>query len=138
VFVSHSWAESADFYILRQRLRAEIRYLDHSVHVGKRFPTLSDEELDAKLRLQMRGVHVLLLLAHPRALCSRWVRREIEIAQSFDKPIIAVRPHRERNEPLNPLLRAAAVEQVGWNAPAIARRISGWADLARMVNEVED
>lgn len=135
VFVSHSWAESEDFFALKQRLLAELTYLDHSVHVGKALVGLSDDELEAKLRLHMRGTHVLLVLAHPSATRSPWVQREVEIAHEFGKPIIAVRPRGHRHRPLHPLLRAASIDQVGWDAPAIAKRIRSWSELVKMADD---
>jgi len=133
VFVSHSWSESQDFFNLKARLQAQLTYFDHSVHVGKGSADLSDDQLEARLRQHMRGVHVLLVLAHPRAVRSVWVRREIEMAVSLGKPIVAVRPRGQRNASLHPVLRDTSVEQVGWDAPAVARRISKWSDITRMV-----
>lgn len=98
LFLSHAWKYNADYYRLEDMLKSAPLFtwrnysvpihnplIDPNTPAGKK--TLSNE-----LDQQVRPVNCVLILAGMYAAHSEWIEKEINLAKSYNKPIIGVRP----------------------------------------------
>lgn len=124
IFISHSWNHYADHRRLLDGLRGLGHTIyDHSVPIFDPLKVESAKELLEGLKRQIQGVSVFLLMARPGVERHPWVQAEIKIARELDKPIIAVRPHGKAGVQMLNSLEAVVSDKVGWNLPAISRRL---------------
>jgi hypothetical protein len=95
LFLSHSWTYS-DAYDKLVELLDDAKYFsyknysvpkDDPVHNAK-----NDKELTDAIEKQIRPASVVLILAGVYSTYSKWIKKEIEIAKSYGKPIIAIEP----------------------------------------------
>lgn len=92
IFVSHSWSYNKNYESLIGLLdNTEIEYKNYSVpkddpiHNAK-----NDKELYEAIVRQMSPASVIIILAGVYASYSKWIQKEIEIAKSKNKKIIAI------------------------------------------------
>ena len=127
LFVSHSWRYGNQYDRLIELLRARpgFDFRDYSipeddpVHNAR-----SDAQLQRAITNQMRPCGVVLVLAGVYATYSKWIDKEVDIAQGgFQraKPIIAIRPPNNTN--ISARVRDAADEIVGWNTVSVVNAI---------------
>jgi hypothetical protein len=92
LFISHSWTYPNAYDRIIQFLKEhDLKYFNHSVPKNDPIHTDgTDEELAAAIDAKMRGTSCVLILAGVYASHSRWINVEIEIAQYYQKPIIAI------------------------------------------------
>ena len=132
LFISHSWSYS-DQYDRLERLSRERSYFrfknysvprNHPIHnVG------TDAQLLDAIRSQMAPCGVVLILAGVYASHSKWIEKEITLAESgFSqrKPIIAIEPW--RSERTSVRVKKAADRHVKWNTEKVVGAIR---ELAR-------
>ncbi|MDP9380353.1 MAG: TIR domain-containing protein [Chloroflexota bacterium] len=101
------------------------RWVDYSAPRGKPAVDSITPARDAALRRaltnRIRPTHCVLVLAGMYAAYREWMQAEIEIAQEFGKPIIAV--VRRGGERVPTEVQAAADERVHWNTRSIVGAI---------------
>ncbi|CAA0148364.1 conserved hypothetical protein [Tenacibaculum maritimum] len=127
LFLSHAWKYNSDYYRLEGMLKNAPLFtwrnysvpvhnplIDPNTPVGKRFLT---NELDQ----QVRPVNCVIILAGMYAAYSEWIEKEINIANSYNKPIIGVKPWGQERVPL--IVQNNAREMVGWNTNTIVSAI---------------
>lgn len=92
LFISHSWSYSDSYDGLLKLLEGqELDYYNHSVPKDDPLHTKgTDKELKAAIDAQIKGTSCVLILAGVYSSYSKWINIEIEIAQKYSKPIIAV------------------------------------------------
>ena len=123
LFISHSWKYS-DAYdkIINMLAKGEIQYYNHSVpkddpiHTNGTNIQLYDA-IDAKIR----GCSCVIILAGVYSSYSKWINIEIEIAQKYSKPIIAVEPW--ASEKTSKVVKDNATKIVGWNYSSVCNSI---------------
>lgn len=81
----------------------------------------TDRELEAKLYNQIRPAQSVLILGGMYVAHSKWIQKEIDIANSMGKPIIGIRPRGSEMVPV--AVKNSAKELVGWNTPSIVDAI---------------
>lgn len=124
IFISHSWKHYSDHSRLLDGLRGLGHTIyDHSVPNVNPLPANTDKELYEGLRRQIQGSSVVLLMARPGVERHPWMQAEVKIASDLGKPILAVRPHGKAGVPMLSSWEAAVSDKVGWNMPAISRRL---------------
>ena len=126
LFISHSWSypDSYDSLMTLLRKRPYFDFRDYSVprddpiHNAK-----SDRELRDAIKRQMSPCGVVLILAGVYATYSKWIRKEIALAQGFakPKPIIAIRPWASKR--VSSVVMDAADKIVGWNTESVVSAI---------------
>ncbi len=127
LFISHSWNYSDAREGLLNLLdnRNYFSYIDYSVPKDDPVHTSgTDKELEAAIWNHMRPCHVIVVLAGVYASYSKWIDKEIDIAQndfSDPKPILAIRPW--GNKRISQRVQEAADEIVGWNTESIVGAI---------------
>jgi hypothetical protein len=124
VFISHSW-DYADEYERMVDLLNDAKYFNY-----KNYSVPQEEELDAatvkelkrKLReKQIKPASVVIVLAGLYSTHSKWIGREIRIANDEGKPILGVEPW--GSERTSNYVKKHADEVAGWNTKSIVDSI---------------
>lgn len=123
LFISHSWAHSKAYKQLLDLLNRDssFSYIDYSVPKDDPVHTDgTDRQLYAAIKEQISHASAVLILAGVYASCSKWIDKEITIAQTeflLPKPIIAIQPWDA--ERTSKRVREAADRIVRWNSSSI-------------------
>ncbi len=143
LFISHSWDYRDEYERLVNLLNTDIGFLWDNLSVPEENPLSILMHLPKSYRYLVRQLDerilkadCLVVLAGMYVAHSGWIQSEIEAAQEFHKPIIAVEPR--GNERFPEAVSHAAAESVGWNSTSIIsaiRRHAGgppmWPPFAR-------
>ena len=127
LFISHSWAYTDAYENLVKLLDARpyFRYSNYSVPKDDPLHTSgTDKELYGAIKRKISPCSVVLILAGVYASYSKWIDKEIQIAQTEFwslKPILAVEPWGSRNTSVK--VKDAANKIVGWNTESIVSAI---------------
>jgi hypothetical protein len=127
VFISHAWTYNDEYYRLLKMIR-EVPYLktrDYSVPEHDPLLVKTDKGLDNALIRHIKPVNVVMVIAGMYVNYRRWIQREIEIAQLFNKPIIGIIPRGQQRTPLE--VNVAATKMVGWDINSIVDAIRRYA-----------
>lgn len=123
LFISHSWAYSNFYNRLIEMLDEQgIDYYNHSVpqhdpiHTNGTAKQLRDA-IDAKIK----GTSCVLILAGVYSTYSRWINEEIDIANKYGKPIIAIEPWAAINT--SQVVKNNADKVVRWQGKSIVDAI---------------
>ena len=127
IFISHSWAYSKAYDKVEDFLREEnVEFYNHSVPKDDPVHTNgSDKQLYDAIDAKIKGCSCVIILAGVYASYSKWINKEIEIAQKYGKPIIAVQPWGAERTSL--AVKNAADVIVGWNAKSVADAVRNYA-----------
>ena len=127
LFISHAWKYNSEYYKLEGMLNDASNFEWRNYSVPKHDPVLDpDDPTDRKTLLkeldeQIRPVNCVLILAGMYVSYSFWIQKEIEIAQTYGKPIIGIKPWGSERVPS--AVTEAADEIVGWNTDSIVSAI---------------
>lgn len=127
LFISHSWAYSDAYEKLCSLLNSDNTFCYKNYSVPKNDPIHNagtDKELKEALKQQMQCASVVLILAGVYASYSKWIDKEIELAQSsFSTPkkIIAIEPWGAEKTSLK--VKNAADKIVKWQTSSIVSAI---------------
>ncbi len=123
LFISHSWAYSDAYEKLLALLDKDSSFSYANFSVPKNDPIHTngtDKELYAAIKEQISHASVVLILAGVYSSYSKWIDKEIKIAQTefyVAKPIIAVEPW--GSEKTSKKVKDAANSIVKWNSKSI-------------------
>lgn len=125
LFISHSW-EYDDEY------RRIIDFLDQASYF--KYSNFSrpfdnpldcrrhtDTELTQKLEKQIAPTQIVLVVSGMYVAYSKWIQKEIDIANYYKKPIIGIKPWGNQVTPV--AVSSVAKEVVGWNSDSIIAAI---------------
>lgn len=130
VFVSHSWSYSDHYDTLSDWIfnrnwsvgQASLDLRDYSV---PRNDPIHNANNDAQLRQalynQISRSHVIVIPTGMYAAYSKWIQKEIDGANGYGKPILAVNPWGAQRTSTDVV--AAATRVVGWNAEPVVKAI---------------
>lgn len=124
LFISHSW-NYGDQYTRLKELLANRGYTFRDYSVPSSRPIVganSDNELEQAIEQKMRLSSVVLILAGVYATYSKWINKEIEIAQKLGKPIIAIEPF--GSERTSVVVKNSADRICYWNTVSIVNAIN--------------
>lgn len=127
LFLSHAWRYNFDYYNLERLLKQAPLFQWRNYSVPKHDPLIDPKtplgkaKLEGLLNNQVKPVNCVLVLGGMYAAHSEWIKKEIEIAKSYKKPIIGVYPWGQQNMPL--VIQNAAIELVGWQTSTIVTAI---------------
>lgn len=127
LFISHSWDYNTDYYSLETKLK-EYPYFyfrNYSVPEHDALNTKTNAQLEEALHRQIRPVNVVIVLAGMYVDYRKWIQKEIEIAQYYKKPIIAIRPRGAERMPAE--LSNIADTIVNWNIDSIVQAIRDYS-----------
>lgn len=131
LFISHSWAYSNAYDGLVNLLDARKYFSYRNSSVPKDDPlhtSGTDKALYAAIKKKVSPCSVVLILAGVYGSYSKWIDKEIQIAQtefSVSKPIIAIKPRGSQRTSTK--VTEAADKIVGWNTESIVSAIRGLA-----------
>lgn len=123
LFISHSW-KYTDAYdkIINMLTTGKISYYNHSVPKDDPIHTNgTNKELYAAIEAKIKGCSCVIILAGVYSSYSKWINIEIEIAQKYNKPIIAVEPW--ASEKTSKIVKDSATKIVGWNYSSLCKSI---------------
>ena len=127
LFISHSWSYSDDYERFCGLLNAAPRfeYRDYSVPRNDPVHNASSvRQLEDAIFNQMRFCHVVIILAGKYATFSKWIIREIKIANerfTTPKSILAVRPYGSTQ--VSSVVRDNANQLVNWSTSSVVSAI---------------
>ena len=119
LFISHSWAYG-DAYekIIKFFEDQNLDYYDHSVPINDPIHTNgTDKELREAIDAKIKGTSCLVILAGVYATYSKWIQKEIDIAVSYGKPILAVEPW--DSEKTSKIVKDNATKIVKWQSKSV-------------------
>ncbi len=119
LFISHSWAYG-DAYekIIKFFEDQNLDYFDHSVPINDPIHTNgTDKELREAIDAKIKGTSCVVILAGVYASYSKWIQKEIEIAVSYGKPILAVEPW--DSEKTSKIVKENATKIVKWQSKSV-------------------
>ncbi|NVO72695.1 TIR domain-containing protein [Photobacterium damselae] len=92
LFISHSWSYGEKYDTVVDLIKKQnLDFYDHSVPKDNPIHTNgTDKQLYDAIEAKMKGTSCILILAGVYSSYSKWIKKEIEIAQKYDKPIIAI------------------------------------------------
>jgi len=127
IFISHSWSYSEQYDKIEEFLKQEnIHYYNHSVPKDDPIHTNgTDAQLEAAIEAKVKGCSCVIILAGVYATYSKWINKEIKMAQKYNKPIIAVEYWGA--ERTSTVVKAAADVIVKWQAKSVADAVREYA-----------
>ena len=123
LFISHSWDYSEDYVNLVNFLRRIDDYDFYNYSVPKHNPLSADtdKKLLDELCDQLRGCHILIVLATMRPTYSEWIQKEILIANVYDKAVLAILPRGQKR--VASIITTYSDKLVKWNVKSIRKAI---------------
>lgn len=123
LFISHAWRYSDSYRRLVDLLDSAPRFKwsNYSVPKHDSLDTATDKELTDALRRQIRPTQCVVIISGMYFNHSKWIQKEIDIAQEMGKPIVAIRPWGAERTPK--VVQDAAKDVVGWNTSSIVNAI---------------
>lgn len=130
VFISHSWSYSGHYdklasWIFGQSWSVGSTSLDlRNYSVPKTDPILNarnDTQLKTAIYNQMSRSHVIVIPTGMYTHHSKWIRKEIDGASFYGKPILAVDPWGALKSAS--VVASAAHKTVGWNSKSVVNGI---------------
>lgn len=123
LFISHSWAYGDAYDKMIQFLDSQgLSYYDHSVPINDPIHTNgTDKQLREAIDAKIKGTSCVIILAGVYSTYSKWINEEIEIANAYGKPIIAVEPW--ASEKTSSVVKNNAHKIVSWQAKSLVDAI---------------
>ena len=129
LFLSHVWrsTENSEYYRLERLLRQAtyFNWRNYSVPEHDPLGTKTDRELVQALNRQIAPINCFLVISGMYVNHRKWIQKEIEIAQDYDKPIVGIKPWGQERIPVQ--VQDAADEMVGWQTDSIISAIRNWS-----------
>lgn len=125
VFISHRWQYGDNYYNLVSKFEQYgFRYLNYSVPEDDSFDINRVNQIKAALQEQIRQCNYFIIFANMAIGNSYWTKYEVEVAKSYNKPILSVRPY-GYNGAVPLFIQQADTEggDVGFHTPAIIKKI---------------
>ena len=128
LFISHAWNYTGDYDRLLKLLNSDLSFRWENLSVPEKRPLPFLWHLAKSYRFLVRQIDerisqadCLLVIAGMYVAHRGWIQSEIEAAQAFSKPIIAIEPWGSEKFP--DALLQTATERVKWNTSSIVAAI---------------
>jgi len=127
LFISHSWKYGEVYNSMVNLLNNASYFKWRNYSCPEHDPAIDPSteygrnKLIEALKNQIRPVNCVIIIGGMYASHSYWIQKEIDIALSYDKPIIGVRPRGAERMPQ--AVVDAADEIVNWNTDSIVGAI---------------
>ena len=129
LFLSHVWrsSQNGEYYRLARLLEntTYLRWRNYSVPQHDPLGTKTDAQLRRALDRQIARVNCFLVIAGMYVNHRKWIQQELEIAERYAKPVIAVSPWGQQRISL--AVQSAAKEIVGWRAASVVAAVRRWS-----------
>lgn len=123
LFISHAWKYNNEYYRLEELLK-EYNYFNfrnYSVPEHDPLDFNSVRELVQKLDEQIRESSIVLVIGGMYCNYRKWIKKEIEIAKKYNKPILLIEPYGSNRIPNDVEINANKI--VKWNTKSIVEAI---------------
>ena len=133
IFISHSWTYSDSYEKIISLLKDASYFSFNNYSVPKDDPihnAPTSQELYDAIKDKISYASVVLILAGVYATYSKWIEKEIHIAESefsVPKKILAIEPW--GSEKTSKLVKEKADKIVGWNGQNIANAVKELASI---------
>jgi hypothetical protein len=119
LFISHSWDHNDDYEDLVQLLSRikNFEFYNYSVPEHDPLSADGDKELMQELCEQLRGCHVVIVIASMYPSYSEWIQKEVLIANVYGKPVLGVIPRGQKR--ISKFVKTYADKLVRWNSKSI-------------------
>lgn len=129
IFISHAWKYGDDYNRLVTLLDAanNFKYRNYSAPENKPLQNLDSTDVTTKSQIsnainrKISPVNAVLVISGMYANNREWMEKEVEIAQEYNKPIIAIKPW--GNTVMPAYIKNIATEIVNWNTDSIVNAI---------------
>lgn len=123
LFISHSWDYSSEYVELVNFLGRikDFDFYNYSVPKHNPLSADTDKKLLDELCDQLRGCHILIVLATMRPTYSEWIQKEILIANVYDKAVLAIIPRGQKR--IASVITTYSDKIVKWNVKSIRKAI---------------
>ncbi|TET28285.1 MAG: TIR domain-containing protein [Candidatus Heimdallarchaeota archaeon] len=123
LFISHSWDHNDDYISLVNLLKKADHFVfyNYSVPEHDSLSADGDKELMQELKDQLRGCHVLIVIASMYPSYSEWIQKEVLIANVYGKPVLGVIPRGQKR--ISSFVRTYADKLVRWNSRSVIKAI---------------
>ena len=127
LFISHAWRYDDDYYRLVGLLNNAnyFKWRNYSVPQHDPLDVNNTRRLAESLKQQIRPVNAVLIVSGMYVNHRNWIQYEIEVAQSYNKPIIGIEPWGSQRIPTE--VQSAAITMVGWRTDSIVTAIRLYA-----------
>ncbi len=129
LFISHAWKYGDEYEHLVDLLDNAPNFLYRNYSAPKDKPLKNLDSTDVMTKLEIANaierkispVNAVIVISGMYAYNREWMNKEIDIAQKFNKPIIAVKPWGNKLMPT--FITRTATEIVNWNSDSIVSAI---------------
>lgn len=123
LFISHSWSYDKNYQRVVELIKEQgLHFYDHSVPKDDPIHTNgTDKQLHDAIEAKMKGTSCVLILAGVYASYSKWIKKEIAIAQHQGKSVIAIEYW--GSEKTSKVVKDAADKVVKWQGKSIVDAI---------------
>ena len=130
IFISHSWHYSNHYDTLAEWIfggnwsvgQASLNFLDYSVPRDDPIHNaLTDKALQQAIYNQIARSHVIVIPTGMYTQYSKWIKKEINGAKYYKKPILAVNPWGQ--ERTSSIVVNNATSRAGWNEKSVVDEI---------------
>lgn len=133
LFISHAWRYGSDYLRLINLLDSAnyFSYRNYSAPKDKPLQNLDATDVRTKKQIEeaierkIRPVNAVLVLSGMYYNYRQWMQYEVQCAQRYCKPIIAIEPFGQSRTPNDIEAKASVV--VGWNTYSIVQAIRNYA-----------
>ncbi len=125
LFISHAWNISSEYQRLIDLLDSAPLFFwrNYSVPNDNPIHSSTEPQLRARLKNQIRPASIVLVISGMYVNHREWIQYEIDVAQSYGKPIIGIKPRGNQRIPIQ--VREIASDIVGWNTNSIVDASGG-------------
>lgn len=123
LFISHAWKYNNEYYRLEELLKeySYFNFRNYSVPEHDPLDFNSVRELVQKLDEQIRESSIVLVIGGMYCNYRKWIKKEIEIAKKYNKPILLIEPYGCNRIPNDVEINANKI--VRWNTKSIVEAI---------------
>lgn len=101
VFICHSWDETEAYAALVGMLDAAPGFRWTNLSIPKDRPISATDILPLDIRIRLKAAQVLLFLSHGYTMSRDLMHLEINSAQRYGIPVVAILPEGQREAPLH-------------------------------------
>ncbi len=126
LFISHAWKYSSHYETLHGWIfnsnwrsgQASLSFKDYSIPKDDPVHTNgTDKQLKEAIDVRLSKCNVILVVTGVYSTYSKWIKKEVELAQQYDKAILSVTPHGAKRT--SAIVTGAATKSVGWTKKSV-------------------
>ena len=130
LFISHAWKYSTHYETLNEWIfdenwsvgQASLKFRDYSIPKNDPVHTNgTDKQLKEAIDAKLSKCSVILVVTGVYSTYSKWIKKEIELAQQYNKAILSVTPQGAQRT--STIVSGAATQSVGWTKKSVVNGI---------------